>query len=1352
MIQDQGEVFVYNRSLFSKSELSHPSITPLPTALSLDELAPTPGDKTSLESWQRLFRERRAWAIDLSSTCGRLSRELKGHDQESTIIQRATAIAVESVKQHVNTLHQRYDEARSWAEGYLGEQRALLARLPSTLDQLASMPINLALVRLLCDAEGLQRPDSTHHTASLRDCVNIDSVSDSRTVAVSTSGRLSADLENLVEHYEGLVADSSSLVDNFHHEFTNSIEDAPDMARRLVEENEALTRKISADYETSLSLSSTPKSLSVIARTAQLHAQDFLPAIEEITKELDSLLRKTIDHRNKTALTSQAHLQKISFIQSGLVEMQTRVDSIDVRATESAALDAISFVVNLPSLYGSLLVEAFLRCEWDERMKKDSSAVAEELAVTKGEEERRRRRWLKGMEGYLAPECADIKVLALEVNLKDQKKNWPRVLREDVEAYMATISNLNGFEDVIKEMDKALESPLNPAKQRMRRSKIFKNGNLNDGPFVTGSQVISGDGDVIKSLQGDKAKLEDRLKGSESRVRKLEDLLHRQTQLPLTSNGPSFSNPNAPHHEHHTSSPSMQHAPSSPKMQDNLSRRSSVSSRRFSSNQGNEEKLLVQRVLKLEAELNAERIKSHDLQETAQEKVAIDEEWERRLEEALSTKKDLMENFESQQKEFENERRFHTDETTTLKVRIEEIEDELERVLGSRDDEKNGVEEKIQVLEAELERMQREGVETRKRAQKETIEAQLQAHAWQANHTKELDRVRELQGQLSVKEDSIKTLQREYDEMKSTLQGLQEAQLYQTHTLRSAHHQLARDEQSLGTPETFDRLVDAIEILSEKSASHLAQVREALEAARAENASIEAESGQKQEEILKLRELLNEEANKALLAQERLVQEQGRYEALQTEFDEERSELSRLRSESSEGATDADALRSRLVVEQQQVTTLSTKLASATKLVQNLEEELSDRSSKIWDLNNQMDASREGAKEKGQRAEEISTHVYSLTERLLRLVVHIGFSINKQGDTIAFQRLPRTSTATTTLSADPSQSMNKSLSQPLTPSTPADQIAPAHVFWAQAPSSFSESEQYALFNKYITSFSGDAFAEAIIKRIKEAEHLARKWQREAKSYRDKAHRFQSESHDKIAFRGFKEGDLALFLPTRNQATRPWAAFNVGAPHYFLRETDSHKLRTRDWLLARISKVEERVVDLSRSMLAADRRSLTSVASDGNASFDDENPFELSDGLRWYLLDAAEEKAGAPTTPGPGKTTVAAANVDAKGSIQPSQRKKSATESGATKTLTRSLDSRRSSANSKRSLTGATAPIVQKDTILESASKDPEGEVAESAAVRELSLADGDGDKDSLAATTDQPKDGNAVRTDLLWGP
>ena len=139
------------------------------------------------------------------------------------------------------------------------------------------------------------------------------------------------------------------------------------------------------------------------------------------------------------------------------------------------------------------------------------------------------------------------------------------------------------------------------------------------------------------------------------------------------------------------------------------------------------------------------------------------------------------------------------------------------------------------------------------------------------------------------------------------------------------------------------------------------------------------------------------------------------------------------------------------------------------------------------------------------------------------------------------------------------------------------------------------------------------------------------------------------------------------------------------------------MQTRYWLLARISKVEERQVELSRSLTNGlrgqpDQRSINTEASDGASvrSVDDENPFELSDGLRWYMIDAYEEKPGAPSTPGLGKSTVASTNVDVKASFRPIKDGKKAQNSSsskdavtATKTLSKSLDSRRSSSASKK---------------------------------------------------------------------
>ncbi|KAG8911221.1 oligomeric, coiled-coil, peripheral membrane protein, partial [Tulasnella sp. 408] len=92
----------------------------------------------------------------------------------------------------------------------------------------------------------------------------------------------------------------------------------------------------------------------------------------------------------------------------------------------------------------------------------------------------------------------------------------------------------------------------------------------------------------------------------------------------------------------------------------------------------------------------------------------------------------------------------------------------------------------------------------------------------------------------------------------------------------------------------------------------------------------------------------------------------------------------------------------------------------------------------------------------------------------------------------------------------------------------------------------------------LAAFDLEAFTETMNK----TGSTIRKWQKQCKEYRERA-------RGKIAYRNFQKGDLALFLPTRNSETRPWAAFNG-----HLRD----QLQHREWVVARITSITERVVD------------------------------------------------------------------------------------------------------------------------------------------------------------------------------
>lgn len=127
----------------------------------------------------------------------------------------------------------------------------------------------------------------------------------------------------------------------------------------------------------------------------------------------------------------------------------------------------------------------------------------------------------------------------------------------------------------------------------------------------------------------------------------------------------------------------------------------------------------------------------------------------------------------------------------------------------------------------------------------------------------------------------------------------------------------------------------------------------------------------------------------------------------------------------------------------------------------------------------------------------------------------------------------------------------------------------------------------------LRSFDHDHFLEVVSK----TGSTVRKWQKQCKEYRERA-------KGKISFRNFAKGDLALFLPTRNSISKPWAAFNVSFPHYFLQATGhlAEQLKTREWIVARITSITERVVD----------------PKDPSS-----NPYGLGDGVKYYMLEVED---------------------------------------------------------------------------------------------------------------------------------
>ncbi|KZT60940.1 hypothetical protein CALCODRAFT_491878 [Calocera cornea HHB12733] len=184
---------------------------------------------------------------------------------------------------------------------------------------------------------------------------------------------------------------------------------------------------------------------------------------------------------------------------------------------------------------------------------------------------------------------------------------------------------------------------------------------------------------------------------------------------------------------------------------------------------------------------------------------------------------------------------------------------------------------------------------------------------------------------------------------------------------------------------------------------------------------------------------------------------------------------------------------------------------------------------------------------------------------------------------------------------------------------PSKQPPPTQVQFPPIDASDAASALSAL-----RSFPLAAFSDAVLK----TGSTIRRWQKNTREYRDRA-------KGRISYRNFAKGDLALFLPTRNNVAKPWAAFNVGFPHYFLDQSRGvdRALEGRDWLVARITAIRECVAD-----------------SQDSAS----NPYSLVDGLKYHMLEVELVNLTAPDPATRRKTSLSASrSTDSNGGMSTS---------------------------------------------------------------------------------------------------
>lgn len=1259
----ESEIFVFDSSLLSGNLADSKSLlVEAPQPVDYSSPPDTITNQTDLQSWQRLFRSRYEWANGLRNRCADLSRNAQRWSEEQAVIQRSLTVAIASLQIHTRNAEQKQQAAESWADELLHDHERRVEAWHSDFAALRQIPAKKEFARFVQSSSPLSA--DRDGTSSLQSFLGIADVEKAAAGAQTTINTLNNRMDNIRRLLSTVGNRSNELMDAVEQMQAHSSIEASVEPSKLMDEVDIILRKISSDKDHVVSLSSSTQSVSQASKMALLHTRNYLPNLQEYAAEMNDLVQRSVQQRNHAADTSIQHMRTLTNIESQIAKAYTEIKQLDLPENEQQAFTLLNVIARLPYAYGSLMVESVRRREWIGKMKKDSSALAEEMATYQEEEEKRRKKWLNSIDDVVRVDMMKSKTLGIEVNLQAEQDSWPVVTRQELDEYIAVLNELSLAQEGVEDLRNAVRSLDTPTKKQIKHAKTFKNGSMHEAAFGSTSLMLRGE-DEYKVLREVNSKLEEDLRGQKSRVRKLEDLLHRQTSTSRVNSVDVFT----PQIEL-VSDPVSPYLPSN-RFSESYQRQSSIRSRTSSNAQ--EEQKLAKRIVTLEADLHTLQQRNTNLEREAQTKQETQEAGQRQIDEAISTKKDIMQNMESQQREFALERKNLEEELRHARTKIEELEDEFDRVLGSRDNERSGLDARTRELEIEL-----EAAKAASNKEVEELRQQLEAER-NRNHRLESEVHAALQGKEKTRND-LKELQMLLHE---NVQDEEEIR----RNLVNAHAHLSPGSDP---PQKYSSLGYALEQLAQQSYIQTKDLTDALAMAKAGSDKLNAQLETRSSELNEAKHKQQELRDQLDAAHGENVSNLASTRALAEQLKDEREQLKIVRSKFADGETGADALRQRVSEEESRNGELSEQIAKTQSQLQSLEAEMQRLQERAQTAESRVESTTKRLRTRGEKSMEVSQRLYAQNATLYRLLETLGFAVSQRDSSMVVERASKVGTSLTLAeSQNPLIRASSYASPPATrePSDAEDSPADASILWGLATTTDDEDDAYEAYMQKITLFSTSVFSDAIAKRYRDFEYTARKWQKEAKQYRDKATRLQSEAHTKIAVRDFKEGDLALFLPTKGKAVGAWAAFNINAPHHFLAEREGMTLARREWLVARISRVEERVVNLSRS-LTTDGRSINSTSdADGASLEENDNPFDLSDGLTWYLVHAAEEKSGAPTTPGLGKSTVSATNVDARGSVASKKR-------DAQKTLNKSLESRRSSSTSKVSAKGVAAVAVE----------------------------------------------------------
>ena len=410
---------------------------------------------------------RRSWALKVVDDCAVMADAAQRKYGEIAVITKAVDVAVMNLEKHVRALDQKNADVQAWSADMQKEQDLAGTDWEGSIARLNSVPANAAMIRFITghDVRRSQR------RPNLEDLIDAEEVQRAGKLVRNISTQLGQNSAELGTKVDEVLRRTDELFDKVEKSPGRSAIGRATEPAQLMQDIEAIGRRVSNDYESVLGYANTAKSISQASKSALLHTKNFLPNLIKRSLEMDELLRSATEIRNAVAADSLDPMHDIASLTGLLHETNKRFESINLDGDGFDAFNLLSTLKTLPVTYASFVAEAIRRREWNDKVRSDSSTLANEMATFQDEEGRRRRKWQKNTGTTLWGEKAERNVMGLEVNLHGEEEEWPQASRLDLEDILEALRTHDAKSAVVTDVSKILLELNNPTKQQSKRAK-----------------------------------------------------------------------------------------------------------------------------------------------------------------------------------------------------------------------------------------------------------------------------------------------------------------------------------------------------------------------------------------------------------------------------------------------------------------------------------------------------------------------------------------------------------------------------------------------------------------------------------------------------------------------------------------------------------------------------------------------------------------------------------------------------------------------------------------------------------------------------------------------------------------